>query len=73
MMIFYKGYNTKAINIHKILPFSNIWRPKWDEEHLPLYGYKNIKINPRLNERVYLEGNKILYHSTPLFMVSADK
>ena len=69
----YKGNNPEVINIHEMLPLSNIWRPAWDEEQLPKLGFCNVKSIPRLNERVYIGGNRILYGSTPLFLVSADK
>lgn len=61
------------LDYYKFLPLSNIWRPRWDKEALEEVGYSSIKIDLNVNDKVYSESKKILYASTPMFMIIADK
>lgn len=69
----YRGDEKTEEEFKKLLYFNNILRPDWDIEQLPVFGYENIKVTPRLNEEVYSEEKQLLYRSIPLFMVTADK
>lgn len=69
----YKGSSEDNANFQKVLYFNDIWRPEWDEKHLPEFGYCNVHITKRVNEQVYNKEKQLLYRSTPLFLVTADK
>ncbi|MGI6006950.1 MAG: methyltransferase domain-containing protein [Ruminococcus sp.] len=69
----YTGDKETNEEFRKLIFFKSKWRPVWDVEHLPQYGYENIQVIPRVNEQVYSEPKQLLYQSIPMFMVTADK
>lgn len=69
----YRGDEKTEADFNRLLYFNKMWRPAWDEEHLPQYGYCNIQVEQRVNEKVYSKAKQILYHSIPMFLVTADK
>ena len=69
----YRGDEKTDQEFRKVLYFHKIWRPTWDEQHLPEYGYCNIEIMPMVNERVYDKSLQLLYRDMPMFVVSAEK
>ena len=69
----YTGDAKTNEEFRKLIFFKSKWRPGWDEEHLPQYGYENIQVVPRVNEEVYSKPKQLLYQSVPMFLVTADK
>ncbi|MGM9536158.1 MAG: hypothetical protein ACI3VR_12925, partial [Intestinibacter sp.] len=65
--------NLHASNIAHMLSLSKENRPNWDRENLPKYGFKIIRIDENINERVLDEEGQIKYASTPMFTVVAEK
>jgi len=56
------------------LPLAGIKRPDWDRATLWKLGFSNTKFECNLDDRLYTrERSKLLYGSTPMFMISADK
>lgn len=60
-------------NIAKGLPLSKINRPKWDAQEFIDIGFKKIIIDTRIGDRVWNEDEKLIYKSTPMFMVGGEK
>lgn len=69
----YKGDERTEEEFKNVLYFNDILRPKWDQEHLPEFGFRNINVIQRVNENVYSQEKQLLYRSIPLFLVTADK
>lgn len=69
----YCGDDLTDQTFQQTLFFNHVDRPRWDRDHLPRFGFTNVQITPRLNEQVYDEKYRLLFHSIPLFMVTADK
>lgn len=59
--------------IARNLPLSPVKRPLWDRKVLTKLGMKRIVIAPDINNLIYDDMEKVRYHSTPMFMVSAEK
>ncbi|AOT71628.1 class I SAM-dependent methyltransferase [Geosporobacter ferrireducens] len=59
--------------ITKELFLSKVRRPQWDAAALVDCGYDKVFIETDISERVRSEEDKILYRSTPMFMVGAEK
>lgn len=69
----YRGDKATDAAFRRLPAFDHILRPDWDETHLPKFGYVNVQIQPRMNERLYTPDKQLLYRSIPLFLVTADK
>lgn len=69
----YRGDEETEREFRTLLYFNEIWRPDWDEAHLPGCGYCNVQVVQRVNEEVYNEEKGLLYRSIPMFLVTADK
>ncbi|MCD2491833.1 class I SAM-dependent methyltransferase [Lacrimispora sp. NSJ-141] len=69
----YQGDEETEEKFKSLLYFDKVWRPEWDERYLPNCGYCNVRVIPRVNEEVYSESKQLLYRSTPMFLVTADK
>lgn len=69
----YHGDEKTDAEFRKTLYFNNVWRPDWDKDHLPKFGYCNIRVTERVNEYVYDVPKQLLYRSMPMFLVTADK
>ncbi|WP_198196266.1 class I SAM-dependent methyltransferase [Gilliamella sp. M0364] len=59
--------------IAKLLPLSKEIRPEWDRGILQSIGYKNIRIENDISKVVWDEIEQINYHSTPMFLIVAEK
>ena len=56
------------------LPLVGIKRPDWDQATLWKMGFVNMKFDRDIDDKVYTqEKSRLLYGSTPMFMISADK
>ncbi|MBQ9624486.1 MAG: class I SAM-dependent methyltransferase [Clostridia bacterium] len=54
-------------------PLANIHRPEWDLNALKNVGFSQIQAEEDVTERVYDEGEKLLYRDTPMFKIEAVK
>ena len=59
--------------IARLLPLSQKIRPEWDMNILQSIGYKNIHIENDISKIVWDEIEQINYHSTPMFLIAAEK
>ena len=74
-------YSKKKIATHpegmeafrKTLPMCSRIRPQWDLDVLKKIGFKNITCQEDLREKIYNEYEKIIYRSTPMFLLKAEK
>ena len=55
------------------MAFRHVYRPDWDRKNLPALGYTNVRVTPRINERVYPAWKRELYDAMDLFFITADK
>ena len=70
----YRQTNTQEMErIAKLLPLSKEIRPEWDMNILQSIGYKNIHIHNDISKIVWDEIEQINYHSTPMFLIAAEK
>lgn len=69
----YRGDAATERAFQQTLFFNHIDRPRWDQQHLPQFGFTHVQVTPRLNEAVYDAKYQLLFRSIPLFMVTADK
>lgn len=70
----YRQTNTQEMErIAKLLPLSKEIRPQWDMNILQSIGYKNIHIHNDISKIVWDEIEQINYHSTPMFLIAAEK
>ena len=70
----YRQTNTQEMErIAKLLPLSKEIRPEWDKNILQSIGYKNIYIENDISKIVWDEIEQINYHSTPMFLIAAEK
>lgn len=58
---------------YKSLPLSRKLRPKWDKDKLEELGYRDIKIDTEIIDKVYDEKEMLLYGCTPSFKIVAIK
>lgn len=59
--------------IARELFLSNWLRPQWDAWALMDSGFKKIFIDTDISDRIWDEDEKVLYRSTPMFLVGAEK
>ncbi|AFQ42620.1 class I SAM-dependent methyltransferase [Desulfosporosinus meridiei] len=59
--------------IAKDLFLSSRLRPHWDVGALLEVGFKEIFINTNISDKVWNEDDKVVYRSTPLFLVGGEK
>lgn len=55
------------------MPLSAINRPSWDRKFLKENGFSSVAVDTGIWNRVWSQEEKLNYHSTPMFMVSAVK
>lgn len=55
------------------MPLSAIERPVWDRNILKEIGFESVSIDLDIWERVWSQEEKLNYHSTPMFMICAEK
>ena len=55
------------------MPLSAIERPVWDRNILKEMGFESVSIDLNIWERVWSQEEKLNYHSTPMFMICAEK
>ncbi|MCL6477343.1 MAG: class I SAM-dependent methyltransferase [Peptococcaceae bacterium] len=60
-------------NIARQLYLSRRRRPQWDAAALMEAGFGRLVIDTDISGRVWDENEKVLYRSTPMFMVAAEK
>ncbi len=60
-------------DIARQLYLSGRRRPQWDAAALADTGFCRIFIDTDITEKVWDENDKVLYRSTPMFMVAAEK
>ena len=58
---------------YKSLPLSSKYRPHWDKDVLKKLGFKDIKVDKSIIEKVYDEKEMALYSCTPLFKIVGTK
>lgn len=68
----HKDYE-ESEDISSKVPLSGILRPVWDEKELKETGFSSVNSKENISEILYDEAEKILYRSTPMFMVCAEK
>lgn len=67
------GYSDAMLDYRKSMPMCQKIRPQWDLDALVTLGYSELTCLTNINERVYDEKRKVLYRSTPMFMIAATK
>lgn len=65
--------NETPDEFYKSLPLSSKYRPDWDKEELKRLGFKNIKVEKNIIDKVYDEKEMTLYSCTPLFKIVGTK
>lgn len=55
------------------LPLTREWRPEWDVRTLTELGFSAVYTEENLNGKVLDEKQQVLYQSTPMFMICAEK
>jgi len=60
-------------NITRNLPLSYELRPEWDKKALLECGFQKVFVDVDISDRIYDEVKKVLYSSTPMFLVCAQK
>lgn len=55
------------------MPLSAIDRPSWDRKFLKGNGFDCVAVDTQVWQRVWSQEEKLNYHSTPMFMISAIK
>lgn len=55
------------------MPLSAIDRPSWDRKLLKESGFASVAVDTGVWQRVWSQEEKLNYHSTPMFMISAVK
>ena len=55
------------------MPLSAINRPSWDRKLLKENGFASVAVDMEVWKRVWSQEEKLNYHSTPMFMISAVK
>ena len=55
------------------MPLSSINRPSWDRKFLKENGFESVAVDTGIWQRVWSQEEKLNYHSTPMFMISAVK
>lgn len=71
---YYRNPKTKIMeDIARGLPLSRELRPRWDMDALLSLGVRKVEITPNITQLLWDEEEKINYHSTPMFMVVAEK
>ena len=80
----YEKENGKAFNSYtgsgelneaagRLSAFIHNRRPDWDLRTLPALGYCDVKLTPRVNERIYSRWKQELYDCMDEFLITADK
>ena len=69
----YTGSKELDESFAKLVAFRHVYRPDWDRKNLPALGYTNVRVTPRINERVYPAWKRELYDAMDLFFITADK
>lgn len=60
-------------NISRQLFFSTRFRPQWDASALMEIGFQKLWIDTDVSDRVWDEKERVLYRSTPVFLICAEK
>ena len=55
------------------MPLSSINRPSWDWKFLKEIGFEAVSVDTGIWQRVWSQEEKLNYHSTPMFLISAVK
>ena len=55
------------------MPLSAINRPSWDRKLLKENGFSSVAVDTEIWKQVWSQEEKLNYHSTPMFMISAVK
>ncbi|PAF43225.1 methyltransferase domain-containing protein [Helicobacter sp. 11S02596-1] len=63
----------KMETIAKSLPLSKIHRPQWDRQTLESIGFENITCDEDFYQEIWDESEKLMFASTPMFFISAQK
>jgi ubiquinone/menaquinone biosynthesis C-methylase UbiE len=66
-------FTAEMIDYRKSMPMCQRIRPQWDIGTLIELGYKKIYCETDIGDRVYDDKKKILYRSTPMFMLVVEK
>lgn len=69
----YTGDKKTNEDFQKLVVFSHIYRPTWDEQKLPEIGYCNVIVKKRMNEVIYPLWKQELYDAMDEFLVTAEK
>lgn len=59
--------------IAKLLPLSHELRPQWDVQKLIDLGFSKIYLDTDISKQVWDQVELLNYHSTPMFMIRAEK
>ncbi|WP_219349878.1 class I SAM-dependent methyltransferase [Helicobacter sp. 13S00477-4] len=63
----------KMEEIAKSLPLSKIHRPEWDEKILKNIGFEILVCDKNFYQQIWNEEEKIMFASTPMFLIVAQK
>lgn len=66
-------FTAEMLDYRKSMPMCQQIRPQWDFNTLVELGYKKIYCQTDIGNRIYDEKERILYRSTPMFMLSIEK
>lgn len=64
---------TEMERIAKLLPLSQVLRPQWDMQTLIDLGFSKIYLETDISKQVWDKEELLNYHSTPMFMICAEK
>lgn len=67
------GYTHDGLDYRRSMPMCRRRRPQWDLGALVDAGFVRLVCETNINERVYDAKRKVLYRSTPMFMIAAEK
>ncbi len=62
-----------ADTIYSTLPLGRHPRPQWDQGVLEALGFTGVQTDPDISQLIWDEGERVLYRSTPMFMIKAFK
>jgi len=69
----YTGDKKTDDDFQQLLAFTHTYRPDWDLQKLPEFGYSKVTVKPRINELIYPDWKEQLYHAIDVFLINAEK
>jgi Methylase involved in ubiquinone/menaquinone biosynthesis len=66
-------HNDEMLAYRRSMPMCQRRRPQWDLGALVDAGFVRLECETNINEQIYDEKSNVLYRSTPMFMIAAQK